>query len=219
MSNAALELIAASSHGARILDFIDALSESLPPGPLWNVEPDEALSYFFVGVLGEPLRIDDIIASTFPGGYLAAEFENLAEWEIVFGLPDDCAPPTFDDTARLASVRAQFLAQGGQSPAYYISLMENVFGIVGATIDEGFRRPFIVGDGQAETDIGNGLIVVCAQVGNGVTGTGIYDYVDFFDWRINIPASQVAGADVAARIECLIRRVKPAHTAVEFNYF
>ena len=191
---------------ATATDYRDAWLLLLPPGPLWNADTDADLFNFASGVAAEYARASDQIEKIDTECNPCTTDEMLPEWEEVFGLPDDCAPANNDEEARKAAVRAVFLAQGGQTPAYFLHVLYEVFGITG-TIQEGYWTPFTAGGGPSPPWSGS------------VVGDRIWDYQRWFWWRLNIPGSQVANQDMADQIECLFTRIRPAQTVVIFNYF
>lgn len=189
-------------------DYRDAWLLLLPPGPLWDWDIDPALFDFAGGVTAEPARASDQIEKINTECNPCLTDEMLPEWEEVFGLPDDCAPPTADEDARKAAVRAVFLAQGGQTNAYFLSVLLQVFGVTG-TIDEAIYTPFTTSDGSGHAP---------PPWSGSVVGDPLYSYSGWFHWRLNIPGSQVANQAMADRIECVFNRIKPSHTRVIFNY-
>lgn len=188
-------------------DYRDAWLMLLPPGPLWDWDIDGELFDFASGEAFEFYRastqVEKINTETNP----CLTDELLPEWEEVFDLPSDCTPANNDEDARKAAVRATFLAQGGQTPAYYLHVLSEVFGITGASIDEGYMTPFTTGGGPNPPWSGS------------VVGDRLWDYARWFWWRMNIPGSQVANQAMADQIECLFTRIRPAQTTVVFNYF
>lgn len=192
---------------ATAAEYRDAWILLLPPGPLWDTEIDADLFNLAEGLTLETARVSDQVEKIIVECNPCTTDEMLPEWEEVFGLPDDCAPENGSEDARKAAVRARFLAQGGQTPAYYLHLLEEVFGITGGYIEEGYWTPFTTGGGPRPPWSGS------------VVGDRIWDYSRWFWWRLNIPGNQVADQDMADQIECLFDRVRPAQTIVVFNYF
>ena len=203
--NADVEFITVEEADEDIMQFLSAYQELLPPGPIWETESDENLYLLMEALAIEATRVytqtDMMVRELRP---FSTE-QLVPEWEKVLGLPDTCDPPPSSLEARQAAISARFLARGGQTTTYYIGLLKSVFG-VDATIDENWPWgvPSRAGDG---TD-GSGS----------VCGDPISSLSTALTFRVNVPGSQVGSQEIADRLECLIRRVKPAHTNVIFNY-
>jgi uncharacterized protein YmfQ (DUF2313 family) len=131
----------------------------------------------------------------------------LPDWERNAGLPDECTGPAETLEGRRLRLVAQLTARGGQSRAFFLALAEGL-GFSGCSITE--FRPFTAGspcDAPLDPDPWRHA------------------------WRLNIPADAgvrefTAGSACtealrswgSAVLECVIRRVQPAHTHVLFGY-
>lgn len=188
-----------------IEQFLAAYQELLPPGPIWETESDNDLYLLMEALSVEASRVYEQ-TNTMVRELRPFSTEQLVpEWEEVLGLPDLCDPPPSTLEARQAAISARFLARGGQSANYYIGLLKAVFN-VDATIDQNWPwgTPSHTGDGTS----GSGS----------VCGDSISSLSTGLTFRVNVPGSQVGSQEIADRLECLIRRVKPEHTNVVFNY-
>lgn len=189
-----------------VLAYVTALSESLPPGPLWDVDKDIYLFNFLTGLSYEFSRdhahLEKLTTETNP----IETVELLPEWEQVFALPDACAPPALTLEARKAAVAAAFLASGGQRPADYIHLMDIVFGY-DVEIVEGYKVPFTTSDGTG-TDI--------PPWSGSVVGDALYEYADWFAWKVVVHDRPTQ--EIQDRIDCMLQRTRPAHTSVTVEY-
>lgn len=155
--------------------------------------------------------VDDAIASA---TVLAAEQQpettgmGMLDWERNYGLPDDCVGGA---SAPLASRRLNLLARisgrGDLSRGYMIE-QASALGYPGCTITE--LGPMTCTD-------------PCDQSVNGPEFIGV--------WRLNVPVStairEMQCTDPCntqlrswgnTQLECVIRRVKPAHTVAIFGY-
>lgn len=190
--------------------YMEVYAESLPPGPLWDVERDTRLLAFCEGEARELARahahLEKIIIESNP----ATTDELLLEWEDVFGLPNECAPLALGRAARQAAVRAAFLATGGQTPAYIQSLLLQVFG-VDADILEGQKTPFTTSDGTgADTPPFSGSVV----------GDQLHFYYEWFEWTVFIydEGLTYGNPEMYDRMVCFLDHIKPAHTTVTIAY-
>lgn len=175
------------------LDYREQLRKLVPSGLVWPVNADSNLMRLLHGMAEELARVHDrtldLIAELDP----RTTGEMLGDWERALGLPDPCAEPPATLEARRAEVVRKLTKTGNQSPQFFID--------------------------------------VAALFGFTVTITERYDPLDLFKWRVNAPATTVtqfragsarAGDRLATwgnhLLECVIERVKPAHTTVVFAY-
>lgn len=133
--------------------------------------------------------------------------ETLTDWERVYGLPDPCVPLGQTFGQRLASLVAKVLERGGLTREYYIA-QAAALGYPGATIDE--FGPLTCND---ECD------------------DPVYSEAWRFVWRLNVTQTEVLTGFNAispcdeplsewsnAPLECVMARIKPAHTVILINY-
>lgn len=110
-------------------DLLPQVLALTPRGPAWGT--DEAgdgrgaspvLQLFWRAVAAwvadENGREFDLATQALP----SAVTWSLGDWEREYGLPDPCRSGQGGQAARLAAVRARFMALGGQSPAYFVCL-------------------------------------------------------------------------------------------------
>ena len=133
--------------------------------------------------------------------------ELLPDFETDYGLPDPCTPLNPTVGQRRAALLAKMRAKGGQSAAYFIAVAEQL----GYTITVQRFYPFRVGQGR---------------VGDPLYGQGW-----IFAWRVHAPETTIRPFRVGqsavgeplrswgnAELECVIRRIAPAETIVQFAY-
>lgn len=188
-------------------DFARALQSLMPRGRVWPRDSDAVQSQAMTGLAAIYAESSDraqaLIADAFP----ASTVELLPEWEETLGLPDPCAGEAATVQQRRNQVVARFANSGGQSPAYYINFALNL----GYTVKVKNYAPFRCGQSHAGDSLGG---------------------VDwFYTWAINAPLNTVtkfrAGQSTAGEalatwnnnvLECELSAVKPAHTALLFQY-
>lgn len=183
----------------------DQLQALLPQGAVWPRDRGSTLSGILQGFALELARVD------LRGEQLVEEAdprttqEMLSDWERVAGLPDPCVGPGQTTGQRRAALLQKLTKLGGQSPAYYVEVALALgFAI---TIDEYLEH-------TVEDDVENELF-----------GTE-WAYA----WRVNSALNTVVELTVADTVddplaywsnvplECVISRLKPAHTVVIFAY-
>ncbi|WP_035725776.1 YmfQ family protein [Fodinicurvata fenggangensis] len=183
-------------------DYYRQLLQLRPPGPAWPAE-DPLLEAIAEGLATVHARTADLMDEADP----RATLEMLPAWERNAGLPDDCTGPAEGLVARRERLVQQLTEQAGQSRAFFIELAETL-GYPDATITE--FRPF-----NCQSDCDDSL------------DPDPWRHA----WRLNLQQSEnihdftaTSGCDEALRVwgnevlECIVRRLKPAHTNVLFAY-
>lgn len=190
--------------------FAAAFRAMLPRGVIWRREPD-AVQSVVVDALATTYqrsseRAEELLADALP----VRPVELIGEWEETLGLPDPCVGVQSTLQQRQRQVATRFAAAGGQSPSYYIKVAADL-GFT-ATVEE-----FVPG-----------LIVDVGTVEQPLTSDPAWSHI----WRLNISTTVAitefaAGSSVAGDplrvwgnngLECIINRIKPAHTSVFYTY-
>lgn len=189
-------------------DFLAAAHALMPRGAAWSREPGTVLDSVLAAMA---TRMDAqqgrVVAFGDRESFPAAATELLAEWERSYGLPDECGGEGDSLEQRRAALLARIAESGGQSRAYFIA----VAAALGFAVTITEFRP--------------------ARIGAAAIGDPIYSEGWIFTWRINAPESTVIAARIGlssigdplrsfgnTRLECVIRRIKPAQTTVLFAY-
>lgn len=180
----------------------------LPQGAAWPRDPEATLTQVLTAVAEGLARVDqrgdDLVAEADP----RTTAELLTDWERVAGLPEDClvgAEQTLD--ARRAALVTKLTARGGASPAYLIGVAGTFGWTIAITEHRAFRAgastagDALTNDGwpHAFTVDGGAVRVECFQAGSGAAGQALAT------WGVE-------------PLECLIERLKPAHTRALFAY-
>ncbi|MFZ6687497.1 YmfQ family protein [Undibacterium sp. SXout11W] len=132
----------------------------------------------------------------------------LSDFERVYGLPDDCCGTSNDEASRRKNLIAKIAEVGGLSKSYFIGLA-TALGETNVTI---------------RTYKPSHCEISCESI--------LVDESFRVLWEVNIPnrvmprkpfrAGSRCGSRVdtytKGRLECLLMRLKPAHTYVKFNY-
>lgn len=188
-------------------DYLHILQQLLPPGAAWPREAEATLTKL-LEALAQGLalvhnRAEALIEEADP----RTTAEMLTDWERVAGLPDPCSGLAETVQERRAAVVAKLTSRGGQS----IAFLEALAAAYGFTVTVSEFRPFRAGINRA---------------GDPLNGEW-WPYV----FQINAPETTItyfrAGQSAAGEplrkwgnelLECVISRVKPAHTDVIFAY-
>jgi uncharacterized protein YmfQ (DUF2313 family) len=207
-------------------DFADVMSELRPRGLAFPRDPDSVqmkIIYGLAGIWGIDFAgAADLFLTT--ESFPPYSINMLPDWENAFGLPDKCLAEPLSITDRHAALVNRMTTTGGQSRAFFIAEAASIGYAI--TITE--YSPFQCG---------------ISHVGD---TRGIYNPDDptQYRWQLGPPemryfwtvhvnelresffhcAAGQCGIDPLLRIglatdlECLIRRYKPGHTDVIFDY-
>ena len=190
--------------------YVSFLKGLLPRGKAWNPSPSSVLDKLLNAMAEELARIDsrasrDLLNEVDP----RTTNELLPDWERVCGLPDPCLGTTGTLADRRESVLNKLTATGGQSAAYFIA----VAAALGFTIEitEKFQ-PFKAGISKAGDRLTNGDWMFAWEV-----TTPEADLVDAFRAGYSAAGDPLSTSRAEA-LECVLERLKPAHTVVIFTY-
>jgi uncharacterized protein YmfQ (DUF2313 family) len=190
-------------------DYQGQLQQLMPVGLAWSRAPDGPNVRLVAGMADELARIDaralDLCLREFYAPYTR---ELLPEWELEYGLPDECR--TLGETLdqRIEDLLEKIRARGGQSIAYYTSLLA----ALGIEITVTEFTPFRAGMSRC--------------------GDRLYDRKWHDVWLVTAPTARIwrfrAGRNAVGErlrfwqensfIECVINKLKPAQTYVIFGY-
>jgi uncharacterized protein YmfQ (DUF2313 family) len=187
-------------------DYYALLLGLRPVGPAWPADDDQlrALADGLARAHGRALVLQEEEADP------RSTSEMLAGWERNAGLPDPCSPAGQTTPERQAALVERLTARGGQSRAYFIGIAA----ALGYAVEIAEFRPFVAGRNRIGDPL-NGPAEVRAC------------------WRVSVGAARIAqfrsgagraGADRLGRIrraedlECIFRRLAPAHTTLIFDY-
>lgn len=191
-------------------DYHHLLLALLPSGAAWPRESDTVLSRLLAGLA------DGLGRGHERGEHLLDEadprttVEMLGDWETVAGLPDACSGAGETTQERQAALVARITARGGQSVAYFAALA-SLLGY-GVTVDE--YRPFIAGASRCGGDALNGPAAVRHEWRVRVAGPRVTE----FRGGVSRCGERLGSIARAADLECLLRRLAPAHTHLIFAY-
>mgnify|MGYP006208313127 CR=1 FL=1 len=180
-----------------------------PEGAAWANEDEATLTKVIQGMAEEPARLDaradDLMDEINP----LSTGELLEDWERVTGLPDACTGLEDSLQERRQAVVTKLNTTGGQDKQYFIDLAATHGHTI--TIDE--FAPFLVDESSVDNDFVADADVrylwevnmdeETAIVYFRASGSGADERIEDFDTGV---------------VECLLRRLKPAHTNVIFSY-
>ena len=98
------------------------LAKLLPRGALWAVTRSPRLAAYLQGLGAELARVHDRILDAITESDPRTATETLADWEALLGITQPATTPE----ERRRQVTALWIASGGQTPAYFLSLAERI---------------------------------------------------------------------------------------------
>lgn len=190
-------------------EYQQLLQSLLPPGAAWPRDEDALLSQLLLALADDLVRSDERAEDLLDEADPRTTLELLDDWERVAGLPDPCAGDVERTLqSRRSDLVTKLTSRGGQSRAYFIDRAATLGHDI--TITE--TRPTIAG---------------VMRSGDELVGS----HEDRHAWTVSVPVDNtyafVAGASVAGdelgywqpvRLECLLERLKPAHSRILWQY-
>lgn len=189
-------------------DYLGQLQALLPPGPAWPRDADAPLTRLLDALSVELARVDGQAWRLVEEADPRTTAELFLDWERIAGLPDACAE-AFGGEQTMSQRRSALIGRlttlGGQSPAYFIGVAAAIGYAI--TITEFSAH-------SVDHDVDHPL----------------YDTAWNFAWQVNAALNTVSEITVDstvddplaawgnALLECVITRLKPAHTHVLFSY-
>lgn len=187
-------------------DYKSQLQALLPQGPAWPRDDSTQLARFLAGLAEEFARVDARTDALLDEADPRTTTELILEWERVCGLPDGCVGPIDGTAARRIAIVGRLTSQGGQSIAYFLSVI-TALGFAATITEE-----------TVHTCVSTCVIPINDQQWR-------------FVWNVNVPLLNTVvyatciddcTAPLAswanAILECAINRLKPAHTLALFKY-
>ena len=211
-----------------VSDYASMLLSLFPPGQAWKRDSDGLFRALQSSPAEELARLDGDAWRLLDEVNPATCTDALSDWERVLGLPDECTPLAETFAERRAAVLLKLVRPVGQNAAYYEMLARRL-GYQNPKVEE--FSPLRAGSraGHRINQCPGGLYA--QQVDGELILTQSLYHGWLFVWRLNVSqgsvvffrASQSQAGDRLAfwgdsLLECIIRRVKPAHTHVIFGY-
>ena len=177
-------------------DYLNLLRNLLPLGPAWTDDPHAAVSRMFEGLAQELARIDGRCWALINEADPRSTQELLADWQREFGLPDPCVL-ALGGTQTGAQLRAALLGRinsvGGATAAYFTNVAATLGFAIRITEFLGSNTPY---QWQVDVSIGQSL-------------TQVSFASDF---------SEPWATWGSTLLECVLKRLAPAHTDLVFSY-
>ena len=189
-------------------DYLRQLQALLPPGPAWSKDDSAIITRTFGALAAELARVDDRAWDMLDEADPRSTNELFTDWERVAGLPDACVVAiggTQSLDQRRASLVGKLVTIGGQSIAYFVALALSLGYVI--TITEFHAHTVIDDVNHPFYDVPWNF----AWQVNGITNTITY-------LSVIGPVSDPLAAWGNTLLQCVLQRLKPAHTTVLFVY-
>lgn len=177
-------------------DYLAQLMALAPQGAAWSRESGSTLAAVLQGLADELARIDaraaDLMIQTDP----RVVDEMLDDWERAYGLPDGCVTADPTPAGRRLALHHKVASLGGQSPAYFVGMSALLGYLTDVEEFTPSRLPLTL-------------------------PTRLRSRPWAFAWRVAVYGPLELADDpiyASADLECVIQRLKPAHTVVSFDY-
>lgn len=194
-------------------DYKTEFRQLLPPGDAFA---GEGVGDLLAGLSQEPARFDQRMQDLLNEADLRTTFEMLADWEGVYGLPDECVSGSPSVEQRRIALVAKENDEGGQSIADFTALAGSLGYVISIDEFRPLRSGFRAGARCAGTDWAFAWRV---NVLSGSTDTQQAALSSLVRFRAG---SARAGDRLttfgASDLQCVIRRAAPAHTTVIFAF-
>lgn len=186
---------------------LDGLLALAPEGRLWPRGPGTRFAALLRPLAGEHAAFEEDAEALCEEADPRTASALLADYERVLG-PDPCVDWTERSPGeRQAAAHARWTARGGASAAYFVRLAASY----GVPVRVTEYRPSVAGEAEA--------------------GEEVASAEDRFAWEVEMPptsetdalageaqAGDPLGDVMPSFLECVFRRLAPAHTTVVFSY-
>lgn len=214
------------SGASKLQKYKRLLINLFPKGRLWRPNEQPVFDKVLESTAQELCRVDDRVKQMLleVDPRTATDAESLGTWEDVLGLPDECTPDGQTEAERQTQAAQKLTNIGGLSKTYYEFLAAQL-GFPTTVVTN--ILPFVAGSraGDRLTNFFNNTFVAGSPAGMQLKEVGWRYY---FEVELPVTAASVfvAGslAGEALRtfsnplIECTIKKNKPAHAGVIFQF-
>lgn len=178
-------------------DYLAQLMALAPQGAAWSRESGSTLSGLFHGLADELARVDGRAGALMVQTDPRLVTEMLGDWERTFGLPDGCVAADPTEAGRRLTLHQRVASLGGQSGPYYVGL-----------------SALLGYEAEVESFTPSRLPLTLPTPLRGRPWA--------FAWRVAVYGPLEIGDETpvyaSADLECVISRIKPAHTLVSFDF-
>lgn len=188
-------------------DYKRQLVKLLPRGLAWYFEDENNVPKMLHAWADEFEVLDGAAESFLEEFYPDTTTQFLPDWERVSGLPDECSGLAATIALRRKDLISRLTSVGGQTPQYFIDLAAELGYTITITEFNPFRASISAAGDACYSEEWQNVWQVNAAL----------DTIEYFRAGVNAAGDPLAtwGNE---RLECLINKLKPAHTHVIFSY-
>jgi len=193
-------------------DYRDEQLALQPPGVALPTDPDSSWAQLLAALGGELARVDergqDVLDEALPD----ATLELLPDWERVAGLPDECRGNAQSLQERRNALVDRLSARGGQHVQYYVDVASRL----NYNVDVEEHRAFRVGTAYSQV----GIQPLNPPAMRLVWRVRVLEARTklFRVGQSQVGTDELLDIDRADDLECLLPRLKPAHTRLFVAY-
>lgn len=188
-------------------DYTMAFRALLPRGRAWSRSPDSTIGQLTDALAAMPEQVDadaqQLLIDAFPTTTTAL----ISEWDSSLGIPDPCSGPPATLVDNRAQIVARLASTGGQSVPYLLQVI-NAFGFVASITEYSAAAPGVWAP--------NGVIKKTADWHHTFS-------VDLTPASVSLltvtsDVTQPLGALNLQALDCILQRIKPAHTQYFYRF-
>ena len=192
-------------------DYASMLTALLPPGRLWPTERSSALQGLLRGLASDLADIEARAARLLEELDPRTTRDLLPEWERLVGLPDECTSPAATVAERRARVVQRFAMRPGGATAAYLQSIATLLGYTDVIVDQ--LHPCECGYTECGEEVGGDdadVYYIAVRAGAA--------RVTRFRTGVAMIGDRLGMLSRAEDLECVLRRIKPAHAELIFDY-
>lgn len=189
------------------LDYQSQLTALLPQGPAWRRSPDALLTLLLAALAEEPARLDSAVEFELQEGFPDTTAARLSEWERALALPE-CTDVEEGFALRKALMLLKLTEAVAATPARIIEVAGRLGYTV--TVEERFDEVY-----TCESPCENPIYQDEIRLVFFVRSTAVTVIAEF---TCETPCEEPLRRWGNDLLECVVRRLVPAHTQVLFAY-
>jgi uncharacterized protein YmfQ (DUF2313 family) len=212
-------------------DYAAAWTQLLPSGSAWPRNTSSVLQNFLLGMSGiwgqQPVNFPSLSVDGRAADMVEIEadprfaIEMLPDWETAFGLPDTCLAEPLTIGDRHKSLVARYIMLGAQDPGFMIGIAQSI----GYAVQLQEHSPFMCGVSQVgDTRILTGPSTNYrwelgdTPVRQSYTVLVLNPRLSWFQCGAGqCGVDHMLTIGLYTDLECMMTRIKPAHTMIFFN--
>lgn len=192
-------------------DYKEMVWALYPKGLAW-IRENGVLDKLNTAIAAELLKLEGRINTCLDEADPRTTAEMISDWERVWGLPDECSPLGATLQERRTAIISKMLISGGMPPIFYQRLIESM----GYDVDDLIEwKPLVIGERLTTGTMTDPDPMTRFNWGWGIRGFS----ANMFECGVSQCYDPLGDWSDATELVCRINKLKPAHTAVIFNFY